>query len=211
MLTAKGQGQKAAGCGNVLRKHNGAFRIVGLWLLSLVLLQCASCQYIPFQPAALAGEGPPPGYISGTIDMRYRGMRNPFSPNDPLVLVAGGSIYISPEPSCAACHGYTGRGNGVLWSYLEPRPADFAATPMLYAFNDHQDYTYWWVAEGIPRSSMPSWKNVLSEIEIWQVITYAWHLGLRTQTASSGELDQTSSRRHQPTYLIQFSQGEGQR
>ena len=211
MSTPKGPEQRVKEFGKVLPRHNGALTIVGLWLLSIALLACASCRYIPFQPNALAGEGSPPGYISGTIDMRYRGMQNPFSPNDPLVLAAGESIYVSREPSCAACHGYTGRGVGVLWSYLEPRPANFAAIPMLNAFNQHQDYTYWWVAEGIPRSGMPSWKNVLSETEIWQVITYAWHLGLRAQTASSGELNQTSSRRYQPNYLIQPSRGEGQR
>ncbi len=60
---------------------------------------------------------------------------------------------------------------------MEPRPADFSAPAMLEAFRRHLDYVFWWVSDGVSRTVMPAYDNVLSETERWQVIAYSWYLG----------------------------------
>ncbi len=146
-------------------------------LLVAALAGIVSCGLVPLQVRPLMGEGSPPGYISGAIPSRYAGMRNPFTPADVTALAAGAILYVSFEPSCAACHGTAGRGDGPMAAYLEPQPNDYAAPLPLSAFRDHQDYVFWWVSEGLPKTSMPAWQDRLNETQRWQVITFAWHLG----------------------------------
>jgi len=148
----------------------------------------ASCAAPPLSPresplGTLQGEGQPPGYISGNIPPEYQGLRDPFTLSDRQALEAGRGIY---EVHCADCHGSQGRGDGPKAPYLEPRPADFAAPPMLAAFREHQDYVYWWVSEGVVQTSMPAYKDRLSETERWQVITYSWSLGERAGGTTPG-------------------------
>ncbi len=133
----------------------------------IVLTSCS--QLVP-----LMGEGPPPGYIGGNIPAEYRGKANPFAPNDEQALAAGRQLY---QANCAVCHGDNGRGDGPKWPYLEPRPADFSTPAMQEAFREHEDYVFWWVSEGVEQTSMPAFKDRLSEIERWQVITYDRYLG----------------------------------
>lgn len=157
---------------------NIARRFGARWLLAALLIPLVTaCDQIPLQPRPLTGEGPPPGYVGGDIPDQYRGLRNPFTLEDQQALEAGRRLYHAYAPSCAACHGDGGRGDGPMAPYLEPQPADFAAPLMLRALREHQDYLFWWVSEGVPRTAMPAWKERMSETERWQVITYAWYLG----------------------------------
>ena len=156
-------------------------RGAGMWgwlLLALCVLPAlTACDRIPFQGAALMGEGRPPGYVGGDIPEEYSGMKNPFTPDDRQAVAAGASLYIAYTYSCASCHGVDGRGNGPMASYLDFGPADFASGPMLDAFRDSQDYVFWWVSEGVTKTQMPAYKARLTETERWQVITYSWFLG----------------------------------
>ena len=167
----------------------GACRLKGMWLLlpGVLLLQATSCSTIPVIPFPLSSEGPPPGYISGDIPERYKGMVNPFTPEDRLAVAAGAGMYISFELSCAVCHGVAGRGDGPMVHYLDFAPPSFAGPWLLNALRNHQDYSYWWVAEGVSKTPMPAWKDRMSETEIWQVITYAWYLGERPQQAPAAQ------------------------
>ncbi len=74
--------------------------------------------------------------------------------------------------NCASCHGETGMGDGPAATALNPKPDPLATTsPEL-----SDAYLAWRISEGgnmAPfNSSMPSWKTLLSEEEIWQIVGY---------------------------------------
>ncbi len=73
-----------------------------------------------------------------------------------------GAIHYSVN--CASCHGTPGQGN---FERLDPLPAD----PATAGFQENTDgEMYYKVSEG--RGLMPSFKNVLSAEEIWEVVGY---------------------------------------
>ncbi len=78
---------------------------------------------------------------------------------------------------CAACHGEKAMGDGPASASLDPTPQPLATTEK--GLGDA--YLYWRIAEGglmDPfKSAMPSWKSVLNEESIWQVIGYLRELG----------------------------------
>lgn len=86
----------------------------------------------------------------------------------------GKAVY---EKRCAGCHGLTGQGDGPAADRLRPRPRDFKTS--FYKFGDTvfgklplDAAIFRAVAEGLPGSSMPGWKDVLREEEIWDVVAY---------------------------------------
>jgi mono/diheme cytochrome c family protein len=90
-------------------------------------------------------------------------------PADEAAFVAGAQIY---HDQCAACHG------------LHGKPSSFAAhmypgAPPLWephhngavvgVSDDPPGETYWKVSNGIRLTGMPSFKNVLTDTQMWQV------------------------------------------
>ena len=80
--------------------------------------------------------------------------------NDPAV-VGAGRILFARSCSVGYCHGAEGRAGG--GPRLRGKPWD-------------PGYLYRVTAEGIPRSSMPGWKEKLSQDEIWSVVAYVMSL-----------------------------------
>ena len=74
---------------------------------------------------------------------------------------AGEKIYIT---NCLSCHGNPGRGNVIN---LVPPPPDPVSEKVQKNFDGE---LYYKVAEG--RNQMPSFKNVLTSTEIWNLISY---------------------------------------
>jgi thiosulfate dehydrogenase len=78
-------------------------------------------------------------------------------------LVAGAEIY---RDNCAGCH-------GSLTSKSSMAPRMFPHPPQLLhgtgVTDDPAGYTYWKVANGIRLSGMPSFGEVLSQTQMWQV------------------------------------------
>jgi len=84
---------------------------------------------------------------------------------DPKIIEEGKQIYFgeaNPLVSCTACHGKDGQpvrsGGGLRDQKNTSRFSD--------------GYWFWRVSEGIPKAGMMSWKSLLSEKEIWQVIAF---------------------------------------
>ena len=78
---------------------------------------------------------------------------------------------------CQVCHGPDGRGNGPAAPSLIPRPRDFAlgqfkykSTPSDQPPSDADLIEV--VTNGLQASSMPYWKDILSEAEIREVVDY---------------------------------------
>jgi mono/diheme cytochrome c family protein len=96
-------------------------------------------------------------------------VKTPPIPADGPNLVAGAEVY---RVQCATCHGYHGKSS--LFG-----PHMFPDAPALWekhhngevvgVSDDPPGETYWKVANGIRLSGMPSYKDVLTETEMWQV------------------------------------------
>jgi len=72
---------------------------------------------------------------------------------------------------CARCHGETGAGDGPVALYLDPSPRDL--TKASFMNSKPIDRLATSIREGVPGTSMPPWKNVLSEDQTEEVLDYA--------------------------------------
>ena len=68
--------------------------------------------------------------------------------------------------NCAACHGASGRGDGVASAALQPKPMDWSSPAVQ---NDTDGQLFWKITNG--RGAMPAWKQ-LPETERWQIVNY---------------------------------------
>lgn len=101
----------------------------------------------------------------------YRSTRNPL-PNSASTFRHGAQVYAA---NCAACHGARGYGDGPAAAQLSPRPADLAWLARSHMVGD--PYIYWTVSEGGKPvgSAMPAFNRILSQRDIWAVVTYVRH------------------------------------
>jgi mono/diheme cytochrome c family protein len=131
--------------------------MLGLILLSTTII-LAACD------GGRQSAGTQPSLLS--VPAEYAGRTNPFTGNAQAI-ASGRETYAA---NCLSCHGETGKGDGPVGEALEPKPANLT-DPALDA--QRSDSTMIWrVSEGFPGTSMPSWKTVLNEEQIWQVIAY---------------------------------------
>ena len=143
---------------------------------------CVSCHD---QPTSGAGGGP---------EWELRAVSYPrdhFSHREPNHdLISGASPYaqhdIAPDASglsaqalagrplyqenCAFCHAADGTGRNWIGSFLEPRPRDF--TDPSFRLLDDANAMEQRILHGIPGTSMPAWKDVLSAGDIDTIIAY---------------------------------------
>ena len=88
--------------------------------------------------------------------------------SDPKIIAAGSTTFAA---SCSVgyCHGKEGRA---------------ARGPRLRGKAWDKEYLFKVISEGIPNSSMPAWKNKLSEKEIWEVVAYIMTLSKLTSDSA---------------------------
>ncbi len=100
------------------------------------------------------------------VPAEYAGKTNPLGSD---AAMAGKAIY---DIQCASCHGDSGKGDGPAGQALTPPAANLVDSVAKY----QDDYLHYRIAEGGTmdpyNSSMPPFKNVLSEDEIWQVVSH---------------------------------------
>jgi len=98
----------------------------------------------------------------------FAGKTNPLA-GDADAAAAGKEVYTT---NCASCHGDSGKGDGPAGASLDPKPGDLPTAVKEVGV----DYLYWRISEGgvmAPfNSSMPAWKGILTEEQIWQVVSY---------------------------------------
>lgn len=100
------------------------------------------------------------------VPAEYAGKTNPFA-NDPAAVTGGQTVFAA---NCASCHGETGAGDGPAGAALDPKPGDLRNIP------EGDDYIYWRINEGGAfepfNSSMPAWKGIIGDDDIWRVVAY---------------------------------------
>jgi cytochrome c oxidase cbb3-type subunit III len=74
------------------------------------------------------------------------------------------------QENCAFCHAADGTGKNWIGAFLEPHPRNLTAAEFMSGMNRPRLRTV--IREGLPGTSMPAWKAVLSEPEIDAVIAY---------------------------------------
>jgi mono/diheme cytochrome c family protein len=81
----------------------------------------------------------------------------------------GGRLY---KLHCATCHGSKGLGDGEAGRDLTPSPAFLAY--MIKRPRSVDEYLLWTISEGGAQfgTEMPSFKEILTDQQIWQIVTY---------------------------------------
>lgn len=74
------------------------------------------------------------------------------------------------QDNCAFCHAPDGTAKNWIGSFLEPRPRDFTAED--FALHEAPQAFREIVKQGIPNTSMPAWRHVLTDEEIDAIVSY---------------------------------------
>ena len=93
----------------------------------------------------------------------------PPIPADETNLLAGAKVY---DQNCAVCHGLPGHPVDYL-NMMFPRPTQLFKGKGVT--DDPPSESYWKAVNGIRLSGMPSFKNKLSDTELWQVSLLVAH------------------------------------
>jgi len=103
---------------------------------------------------------------SPNIPSEYAGLTNPLGSD---AATAGKTIF---DVQCVSCHGTSGMGDGPAGPALAPPAANLVESVAKYK----DDYLHYRISEGGGmepyNSAMPSFKSILSDEEIWQVVAY---------------------------------------
>ena len=91
---------------------------------------------------------------------------------DILSLKDAKTLYIG---SCGSCHGKSGKGDGIAASACNPPPADHTSN---YVQSETDGSLFWKISEG--RGPMPSFKNTLTEKQLWELVNYIRTLKAKT-------------------------------
>lgn len=94
--------------------------------------------------------------------------QNPIAPTE-ANLLDGARLY---RDKCADCHGRPDNPDSDYGASFYPRAPQFmqARTHL----PENQDF--YLVKNGVRRSAMPAWRNIMADSEIWQVVTFLNHL-----------------------------------
>lgn len=138
--------------------------IISVVMFGLVLISTGCSTGDDGTPQPLEKPAPPEEYSE---------LINPLVMDDSTI-AAGNQLY---QPNCASCHGEDGSGNGPVAQSLDPEPSDLR----LSQAESTDGYLFWRIAEGgigEPfQSSMPGWKSILTDEQIWEIIIYLRSLG----------------------------------
>ena len=80
---------------------------------------------------------------------------------------AGGALY---QTHCAGCHGEGGNGIGIVGQLLRPAPRDFTDVAWMSKQLDERLFAV--IADGVPQTAMPDYRDVLSPQERALVVRY---------------------------------------
>ena len=115
--------------------------------------------------ACSSSASPSGGNENGTlapVPTEYAGLTNPLGAE---AASQGEEIF---KTNCEMCHGPQGHGDGPAGQALDPRPRNLAELQTKAG----DDFLFWRIREGKPGTSMVAWKGILTDEQIWQVISF---------------------------------------
>jgi mono/diheme cytochrome c family protein len=115
--------------------------------------------------SACSSESPSGGNENGTlapVPTEYAGLTNPLGAE---AASQGEEIF---KTNCEMCHGPQGHGDGPAGQALDPRPRNLAELQTKAG----DDFLFWRIREGKSGTSMVAWKGILTDEQIWQVISF---------------------------------------
>ena len=150
------------------RQQNALCISILLCTTSLMLAGCAGSDGSETQEKYISNETGVEAPL--VIPAEYRDKVNPLA-DDPSAIASGNEAYTA---LCSQCHGEDGRGQGPDAARLNPLPADFTSQERMLENTD--GYLFWRIADGGDfdpyNSLMTAWGTLLSEQEIWELISY---------------------------------------
>jgi mono/diheme cytochrome c family protein len=108
------------------------------------------------------GGGAEPVSTLASVPSEFAGKTNPLRAD---AASAGAKIF---KANCAACHGDTGHGDGPAGAALAPAPKNLAELQT----QSGDDYLFWRISAGKDGTAMVSWQGILTDEQIWQVISF---------------------------------------
>lgn len=129
-------------------------RLVFAMLFGAALLVACSGAGAPSTPQDNATLAPVPA--------EYAGLTNPLGPD---AADQGAELF---RTNCEMCHGPQGHGDGPAGQSLEPRPRNLAQIQSQAG----DDFLFWRIHDGKPGTSMVAWKGILTDEQIWQVVSF---------------------------------------
>ena len=152
-------------------------RIVFGIVLGIAMVPVAVAAWLWFGnvPVAVADQPLPREWMITGVPLRARIDRElvkiPPLPANEDNLIAGAQVY---RDQCAVCHGYHGKPSSIGPNMFPKAPPlwevhHFGAETIVGVSDDPPGETYWKVANGIRLTGMPSYKLVLTDIQMWQV------------------------------------------
>jgi mono/diheme cytochrome c family protein len=128
--------------------------------------------------AASGCKANPPGRLETSIMtvtkrevfVRNKAQKNPLK-DDASALADGREAF---SHYCAACHGLDGQNTGVPFAGRMSPPVPSLSSKSVQAYTDGQ--LKWVIDYGLWPSGMPGSKDMLSDDEIWSIVTYLRHL-----------------------------------
>jgi mono/diheme cytochrome c family protein len=96
------------------------------------------------------------------IPAQFAGKTNPLGAD---AATAGAELF---KNNCVACHGKQGHGDGPAGAALNPPPKNLPE--LVSTVGD--DYLFWRISAGKAGTSMVAWKGVLTDEQIWQVVSF---------------------------------------
>ena len=92
-------------------------------------------------------------------------LQNLYKSENAQVIAQGKELY---TVYCSSCHGSNGDGMGGAGQSFNPPPADFTSERVQ---RQSDGAIFWKIRKGNP-PGMLSYKDLLSEQEVWQLVTY---------------------------------------
>ena len=130
--------------------HDCKRLLVAIFLVSSFLAGCGT------------GGGSDIVFTAEPVPAGYAGLTNPLGPE---AAAAGAEAFNS---SCKSCHGPAGHGDGPASESLNPQPKNLAELHPLVG----DDYLFWRIAEGKSGTAMISWRGILTDEQIWQLVAF---------------------------------------
>jgi len=147
--------------------------IVGL-VLALVLLPAALLVWLRWGVVPVAVDDPPLPQEKFLTHMalnarihREAPAKAPLAADEPT-LVAGAHVYQEHCVSCHGLHGHPSSVGGHMYP-IAPQLWELHGKDVVGVSDDPPNETFWKVANGIRLTAMPSYRDQLTETEIWQV------------------------------------------